>query len=270
MPNGKNDWPIFQPIPDILCLDKNRPHSILNILLLMKKLLLLLVFFLVFSNSFAQKTELRIALNSGLFSFTGESAQSNTSINYSDQNNSGYTNNPYGSKSELSYGLSGNVRRVTKKYFILGLDLGYERLSGKITINKINGFTGNSTYQYDASGKTHLNFHVINLNPYLGHRFNFKQISLDATGGFDVGYILSAIEKGSAKDMNGREYTTSIDRKTINLDVRPRVQLAINYQKAGIYAGYSYGFINYKREYVGGTNECRSRMLRFGITYQLN
>lgn len=236
----------------------------------MKKVSLLIISFLVFTNSFGQKTELRIALNSGLFSFSGESAQSNTFINYSDQNNSGYTNNPFGSKNGLSYGLSGNVRRVTKRNFIIGFDLGYERLSSKILIKEVAGFTGNTTYQYNASGQTYLNYNFINLNPYLGHRFNLKQISIDATGGFELGYCLSANEKGSAKDANGKEYRTSIERKTIDLDVRPRIQLAVNYQKAGIYAGYSYGFSNYKREYVGGINECRARMVRFGITYQLN
>jgi hypothetical protein len=93
---------------------------------------------------------------------------------------------------------------------------------------------------------------------------------MDITAGLDVNYCLKATEKGNATTANGTEYRTSLDRKTISTDIRPRFQMSINYKKAGAYLGYSHGFANYKSGYVGGVNECYARLIRFGLTYQLH
>jgi hypothetical protein len=233
-----------------------------------KTFLFILSLFAVF-NVFAQKTELKIALNSGLFSFSGASAESHTFINYSDLDNRGYTNNPYGSENGLTYGLSANIQRVTKHHFIVGFDFGYEQLKSKTSIIGIAGYTGNSTYSYQASGSTSLKFDFLNLNPYIGYRAGIKNVSLDLTGGLEIGQCLSSGESGKAEDENGKKYMTSLDRTTIKMDLRPRVQLAAAYKKAGVYVGYSYGLKNYKEGYIGGVNECSSRIIRFGITYRI-
>jgi len=235
----------------------------------MKKLILTLSSLFFLTITYGQKTELKISLNSGLYSFAGQSAESSSFINSSDQTNSGYTNNPYGSQSGLCYGLSGNVKRVTKRNFIFGLDLGYEMLKSKVSINRISGFTGTSTYENDASGQTFLNSNFINLNPFLGYRISTKLINIDITGGFDIGYILKTHENGNATAINGTKYTTSIDRKTIKWDIRPRVQISVDYKKTGLYLGYSFGLSNYMSGYIGGTFEAYSRIFRFGITYQI-
>jgi len=236
---------------------------------LMQKTFLTLLTVLFLTNSFGQKTEFRIAFNSGLFSFSGQSAEKYSQINFSNSSNSGYTNNPYGSMAGLCYGLSGNLKRVTKKNLVLGLDMGYETLRSKIKISAISGNTGTSTYEYSATGQTFLNYNFINLFPYIGHRFNVRKVSFDIVGGFDIAYCLKAREKGNASVTNGTKYTTSVDRKTINTDIRPRIQISADYQKIGIYVGYSYGLANYMSGYVGGTNECYARLTRFGLTYRL-
>jgi len=235
----------------------------------MKKLILTLtaVFFLTIT--YGQKTEYRISFNSGLFSFVGQSAVSTSFINFSDQTNSGYTNNPYGSKSGFCYGLSGNIKRVSKRDLIFGLDLGYEVLRSKVSINQISGFTGTSAYEYDASGQTILNSNFININPFLGYRISAKQVNFDITGGFDIGYNLNIEEKGNATAINGIKYETSRDRKTIKWDIRPRIQVSADYKKFGLYLGYSIGLSNYMRGYIGGTFEASSRIFRFGMTYQI-
>lgn len=235
----------------------------------MKKLILTLtsVFFLTIT--YGQKTQFGVSINSGLFSFVGQSAESTSFINFSDQTNSGYTNNPYGSKSGFCYGLSGNIKRISKRNVIFGLDLGYEILRSKVTINKISGFTGTSTYEYDASGQTFLNSNFINLNPFFGYRISAKQINFDITGGLDIGYFLNTDEKGNATAINGTKYETSIDRKTLKWDKRLRVQLSVDYKKLGLYLGYSFGLSNYMNGYVGGTNEAYSRIFRFGMSYQI-
>jgi len=101
----------------------------------------------IIQNLTGQKTEIKGALNSGLFSFSGLTARGTTSINWDDQTNSGYTNGVYCSKSALCYGISINLDRVTKRNFLFGIDLGYETLRSKMNIDRIDGYTGNSTYQ---------------------------------------------------------------------------------------------------------------------------
>jgi hypothetical protein len=104
----------------------------------MKKSLLTVFVLLFWTAIFGQKTELRISLNSGLFSFSGQSAEKMTAINYSNSTNSGYTNNPYGSKTGLCYGLSANLKTISKQNIVLGLDVGYETLRSNVAINAAN------------------------------------------------------------------------------------------------------------------------------------
>jgi hypothetical protein len=90
----------------------------------MKKSFFTFIALLVLTNAFAQKMELRISFNSGLFSLSGKSAEQNTFINYNNSfTSSSYTNNPYGSRNGLCYGLSGNLKRITNNNVVLGLDL---------------------------------------------------------------------------------------------------------------------------------------------------
>jgi len=236
----------------------------------MKKALIGLSFLFFLTFSYAQKTEFGISLNSGLFSFAGSLAESATFINYS--LNSGSTNNPYGSKNGLSYGISANLKQVTKKNLVLGLDLGYEVLGSKVSINSV--WISNDEY-YDAEGQTFLNNDFINLFPQIGYRFNTKKVSFDLVAGSDIAFCLNTAEKGEATASNGLTYTTSGDQKTITKDFRPRIQLSANYKKAGIYAGYSYGLTNYLPDLLWGTSNqggkygAYSRLLRFGLTYRL-
>jgi hypothetical protein len=234
----------------------------------MKKIVSTLFSLFLLTCTYAQKTEFGISLNSGLFSFAGASSGAITGINInsSSSTNTGYTNNPWGSKVGLCYGISANIKQVTKKNLVLGLDLGYEVLRSKVSINSV--WISNDEY-YDAEGQTFLNNDFINLFPQIGYRFNTKEVSFDLVAGCDIAFCLSATEKGDAKASNGIRYTTSIDRIPTNKDFRPRVQLTANYKKAGIYVGYSYGLSNYKKKFWGGVNEAYSRLFRFGLTYRL-
>jgi hypothetical protein len=237
----------------------------------MKQVFLTMSVLLFLTSVSGQKTEFNGAMNSGLFSFSGLSSRGTTSINWDDRTNSGYTNEPYGSKSALCYGFSFNVKRVTKRNLLFGIDLGYETLRSKISIDRIDGYTGFSTYQYNATGKTFLNSDFLNLNPFLGYRIYSKNISFDLAGGFDFGYCLKGTENGNARASNGIKYTTSGDSKSGIIDIRPRFQFSASYNKLGLYAGYSYGLLNYMMWVKGdGIWEVYSRDLRFGITYQIH
>jgi hypothetical protein len=235
----------------------------------MKKLPLTFISFLFLTNIFGQKTEFSVSLNSGLFKFTGQSAVRNSFINYSNSTNNGYTNNPYGSNVGLCYGLSANLKRVTKYNLILGFDVGLETLRSKVFIDRISGFTGTSTYEYPATGKSFLNNDFVNIYPSIGYRINLNQISLDINGGFDLAYGFKSTETGDAIATNGTGFITSLERHITTSDIRPRIQLSIAYQKTGIYIGYSEGSANYMAGMVGGTNESFGRLIRFGLSYRV-
>lgn len=237
----------------------------------MKNLLILFIITLSLNHSFGQKNEISVSLNSGLFSFRGASAQSVSMINYDDRSNNGYTNNPWGSQDGLCYGLSVGAKRITKKNIIVGLDIGYENLRSKISIDKIGGYNGVSTYQYAATGQTYLNNIFINLYPSLGYRIHLKKLNFDLSGGIEVALSTSSYDKGSATAENGTTYSILRERAgEIDCDIRQRIQLSSSFDRIGIYLGYSNGMSNYLSGYIGGsTNEGFSRLIRFGMTYKL-
>jgi len=241
---------------------------------IMKKTVLTLAIVFILASVFGQRMEYRLSFNSGLFSFAGKSSGSTTFINSYIMNSSNalnaYTNNPYGSKNGLCYGLSANVKRVTKINVVYGVDLGYEMLRSKTTVDGVYDHNGVALINLTpASGKAYLDFSFINIQPFAGYRFEIKPVHIDLTAGVDIARCLSAKEKGNAETTTGLAYNTSVDRKTITTDIRPRVQLAADYKKFGAYVGFSLGQVNYMKDYVGGTNENYSRIFRFGITYRL-
>ncbi|MFT3945447.1 MAG: hypothetical protein QM763_00620 [Agriterribacter sp.] len=235
----------------------------------MRNTLTLISILFTFNASHAQKTEFNASLNSGLFSFRGESASKSSIFFIATGAENHYTNNPYGSKNGLSYGISAGIKRPAKNNLLIGLDAGYEMLRSKIIIDGISLSTYSSSI-VQATGHTYLNSSFINLFPYGGYRFSCRNnFYIDLTGGFDLGFCTNSREKSTATDPNGKKYEFSINRKTINTDIRTRIQITAHYKMIGIYAGYSAGLVNYKSGYVGGVNEAYSRMLRFGTTFTI-
>lgn len=228
----------------------------------LKRVLILLLLFAPLY-SIAQQTELRASLNSGFFYFGGTGATSVSQII-----GTTYTNNPYGSKAALSYGLSLNIRRVSNRNFIFGADAGAEMLRSKVEL-KYSDVIGDIAS--DFGGQTYLNTSFLNFFPYLGGRFNVKEQLFDLVGGLDVGTAASAKEKGEAKSTPTDVFhiETSRDRTTLKTDLRPRIQLSTDFGKAGFYVGYAHGLRNYTANLVGLTVETYSRIWRFGATYRL-
>lgn len=235
----------------------------------MKKAINILLLILTITKGFSQKNELKICLNSGLFSFRGESAEANSQFNLYNNSTSGYTNNPYGTKSGFSYGASLNFQRVNKINIIFGVNSGFQSNKSKITINSVFGFDGTNSFYKSVTGQTFITNNSLFAFPFIGYRFEINKIPIDLVFGLNYDYILSTKEIGNAKDINNVEYSTSIDRKTINNDVSAKIQLSTEYKKIGLIIGYSTGVVNYLEGYVGGTNNAYSKNINFGISYKL-
>ena len=90
-----------------------------------KKPFFLILFLLYLPVIQAQNTQFSVQLNSGLFSFGGESAAGTSFINVSDvASEQNYTNNPYGTKKKMTYGLSAQIQRITSRNLIFAFSSG--------------------------------------------------------------------------------------------------------------------------------------------------
>lgn len=81
-----------------------------------------------------------------------------------------------------------------------------------------------------------------------------------------MGYCTGITERGFAETEN-REYDTTLERKTIDWDVRPRIQTALSVRNTGGYIGYSKGLVSYSSGAFGGAKEAYQNVIRFGIFY---
>ena len=234
----------------------------------MKQLVLLaLSFSFSVAAAQAQRTEFSLHATSGYFSYRGASSASTSAVALSDVSSEpDYLFSPYGRRFTLSYGGAGQIQRVTAHQLVLGAQAGYEWLRSRVEVNEIYYFRG----QTPASGHAILTSEFINTHLFIGHRFSLNQVSLDATLGPEVGFRRSIREKGSA---SGGGLTTRTDRERrqpAEVDPRVRVNLTAYYQRVGLSVGYTYGLLDYKRGYAGGTNDLFSQMLRVGAVYRLN
>ena len=238
----------------------------------MKKVNIVIGFIVLSIPLFGQRTDFRAVLNGGLFSFGGTGANKGTNAITKQVTKEAFISIPFGAEKALSYGLSGDIRHVSKHNILSGVDLGVEVLTSKTPIIHISEITSSGGLgDYDATGASYLTHTFVTLNPYMGYRFNAAKAHIDVTLGIDAAYHINekATEKGTATIVGGASYSSNSQIKTIQLDVRPKGQISISMNRIGIFGGYSYGISNYQpNDSWKGT--FFSRLIRFGLTYQLN
>lgn len=236
--------------------------------MIIKRLLLIAILSSTLSLLIAQTSEYGFSLNSGLFSYYGDTPGTSSIIEINESFNTVYTINPYGTKSGLSIGLSAFFQDISENGFIWGFEGGYDLLKSKINIDKVHevGFVVN---EYDAKGETQLESQFLKLFPYLGYRMNLGKMNVDVNLGIEMGYCLKMMEKGEATDFRDWEYTTLVDRRTINFDYGPRVQVDLWYNDVGLHVGYSIGLANYLAEQDGANMSAYSNYMRFGLKTKL-
>jgi hypothetical protein len=226
-----------------------------------------LILLLMSQYGFTQSQQLTAQVSSGLFSFGGKSANNASFMNISDVgSNSSYTNNPYGRKSDFSYGVGLQFQRLTTKKFIYGIQLSYESLSSKLEID--NAY-GEITWTV-KEGKTVLINKFFNVFPFIGQRVKLVEgIDSDFLLGFDFGIGLSSMEKYSLTTNQGQEISGTHERDLPKVDFRPRIEFVNYYKDFGFSVGYSYGVINYRGDLDGGNRQVNARYLRFGLNYRM-
>ncbi len=234
----------------------------------MKTIVMSVIFSLLSGVLSAQDLEIHARANSGMFHFLGVSTSVTEWLNYDLDDEDGYVNNPYGKQKAISYGFSGSIQWVTNNRLKFGFDLGYEVLRSKVEVDQVSVSTGTNFQQFDAEGQAYLNNSFINLLPYVGFREDFGVVVLDVDLGIDIGLMLSSEERVSATT-EFRTYTTTRERTTVDEDIRPRLQATLMRGKFGVYAGYSNGLTNYRRDFVGGRNGAFGKVTRFGVVYRL-
>jgi hypothetical protein len=231
-----------------------------------KKFLIIITLFALVQLSYGQKTELNFNAYSGLFSFRGGGATSNSWITaYTPSIPGTYTINPYGKKSDFSYSFELQGQRISRSKNIYGLGVGFETLKSKVNIDTVNG--GDFAYfKVAANGKTVLENTFITLNPFVGRQYFYQKMRFDLLAGIDIAFCLKSKEVGKATT-NDKDYImVENDKAKPSIDLRPRIQIQTRIKKFGFVAGYSLGLTNYQSQ---NKPKAYSSFLRVGLSYQL-
>ena len=231
---------------------------------------------------FAQKIEVSVQANTGLFHFSGASAQTNTMVlqGSTTGDTMNRANNPYGNKNGFSYGGGIQAQLVSKSGFIIGLQGDYELLKSKIAVDKYTPivYYVSSDFlpitqgdpSFAVTGHVALQNQTINLNPYIGYRFQLNKVKLDLLPGMDVGLAIDTRDKGEVKDQYGSVYKVNYKRNKAPTDVRLRLGAVAAYGRYGLNASFAHGLTNYQKDLIGGgPHEAHSELLRLGLSYRL-
>lgn len=251
----------------------------------MKKYILILAPLLISGLQLrAQKLEVTVQANTGLFHFAGKSSSATTQVLQGSTTGDpmNRANNPYGNKNGFSYGGSIQVQTVSKGGFIVGLQGGYELLRSKVEVDKytpIANYIIDDYYpanivapdpSFTVTGHVALHSQSINLNPYIGYRFALNKVKLDILPGMDIGLILDTRDKGEVKDKEGRIYKVDYKRSKAPTDVRLRLGAAASYGRYGLNASFAHGLTNYMKDMVGDASfNAHSEYFRLGLSYRL-
>ncbi|MCB2378290.1 hypothetical protein LGH70_11890 [Hymenobacter sp. BT635] len=233
----------------------------------MKKITLFFLSALAAHLSYGQKTEVSVHLTSGAAAFRGASAASNaTLVQPPAAGVRPYTSNAYGRRPAFSYGVAGQVQRVTADNTLLGVQAGYEVLRSRVQITSVLDRNGTDI---KADGHTTLANYGLNAHPFFGHRFDLGDIALDLTAGPEMGLVLRSYEQGSAVSGKGVSYSADQDLSRPTVDARGRLNLTAYYKQVGLSLGYSRGFTDYRGSQEGGMNGVYSQVFRAGLALRL-
>jgi len=230
----------------------------------MRKIYLSLLFVFSIVIVKAQSSEFSVQANSGFSHYTGSGTVGSTFLNNAPQSHSGYPNGD-GNLNATIYGFDAQWQYIFKCNFILGLQAGYEAIGSKVNINGVDAEGG----EISATGSVTNRADYINVNPYIGFRFNINKVRFDIMPGLDLAFGVGSQQSGTIKASNGTYYNENDNFSSAKDDVRLRLGLAAYYKKFGITAGYSHGLVNFNADEFADkpVPALRINVIRIGISY---
>jgi hypothetical protein len=231
----------------------------------MKNILLTVFGLLLFAQTYGQGLEVSVQANSAFFRYTGNvnsiepffGGGAPYSVN-------GWGNTVYGSNLAFSYAAGIQLQYVTKIGFIAGLQPTYEVL--RSGINLFNETADNSGV---IIGHFYFQTKYVNLNPYLGYRFNVNQIKIDIMAGVDRAFANGSAHGYGGAFYNGHTYQINVGFGNFESDTRARIGITAWYKKAGITASYSRGLTNFTSGAYLTPGSAYSEVIRLGICYRI-
>ncbi|RZK53655.1 MAG: hypothetical protein EOO59_12240 [Hymenobacter sp.] len=239
----------------------------------MKYLLLALPATLLATSAFGQTIEFSGRANANFSEFRGDNATTTTTVVTTNNGTSESTRavNPYGKQLGAGFGASVRAQRVGKIGLLTALDLGFDWMQARTTVNAIYYNTTTTGYSRTASGTVHLYTPAITAFAGVGWRLAGEKYTLDALVGPELAYVLNAREKGDgASSVNGG-WSSDLERTPANrLDFRLRGDLTLWRSRVGFTASYSNGFANYQPATSAVPSpEALVRLVRVGLAYRL-
>jgi hypothetical protein len=231
----------------------------------MKKAILSLLFIFSILQLKAQSLEVSVQAGTGVSHYVGAGTVSSTVLNINGQQHTGYPNGD-GNRNATIFSGDIQLQYAFKCNFILGLQMGYEALGSKVDIT---GISTNPLTPATGSFTDRLNY--INLNPFVGYRFNLKNVSLDVMPGLDFAIGTSGKQTGKAIADDNVVYNSSSLNGKPDADVRAKLGLAAYYKKFGITASYSHGFVDFNSGLLadGPVPSMRIEIFRLGLSYRI-
>lgn len=237
----------------------------------MKNVLALTFLVLCINISWAQKTEFSAALSGETYNFRRPNSVKPPTLFYSTSTLGTFSTFQFGSN--LGFGVSTSWKRITKNNLIFGFEAGLDILRNKVQQNPRLFFTADELTKIILMPNEfvfNLNTNFLNFSPFLGSRFTEKPISLDFTIGMDIGYFVNS-SVGVYDFAVNELIKTSVQSKNylVDFDFRPRVKIDVNYKKYSLNVSFAQGISNYLSRYPNANRQAYSRVLRFGLAYQI-
>lgn len=217
--------------------------------------------------SYAQSSDIKIDLCSGLFYFRGSGTNSRTTLLGP---GSGFGENlqyPFSNKPGFVIAPEIIAQKLTKNNGLYGLAVSFQKTSNKIPIDSVFIKDENDQYYYyPAKGKADLEFVFTNVFPFVGKRFGNDKVMADVTAGLNFGFHIKSSESGSFQS-NVAGYDFYYLKAAPSVDLQPRAQVNVQLNRFGFVAGYSFGLTNFRKGY---SDKAYSSFLRLGISYTIS
>ncbi|TWR27734.1 hypothetical protein FPZ42_00540 [Mucilaginibacter achroorhodeus] len=231
----------------------------------MKRILSSLVLSFFYLTTLAQQTEFSFGAYRTLMHFSGSGSAGTTSVSSTPFNRLA---NPYGTKNGSSFGFFIQVQVINKHNFIAGLQAGTDQLRSKIQVTRYT--TSASWDTYYANGIVNQDNQYINANPYVGYRFTFGKMSLDALVGAEAGFQLVSNIEGFVKNENGQQYKVEYRFDNLKTDIRAKAGFAVHYDRISLNASYAHGFTDHgDGTSVAGPRGAYTNVFRFGVGFKV-